>query len=144
MSQDLRRTYAKPTACFWFFRRLKPYTYAYARPTHRARNQDQGRAGGGCTSIANVISNPPFGSIERFIEHSLIVATEKVAILARLALLEGQRRRSLLEGTPMMRCWVFSRRVSMPPGDSDVPDRGGSVVDQGGAASYASAVWECI
>jgi hypothetical protein len=83
---------------------------------------------------ANIISNPPFALVERFVEHTLTLATRKVAILGRLALLEGQRRRVLLERTPLARVWVFSRRVSMPPGGRDIPARGGSV-------AFAWFVW---
>ena len=80
-----------------------------------------------CADIHNIISNPPYRLIEPFIRHALTKATYKVAILARLALLEGQKRRTLLQTTPLARVWVSSRRVSMPPGDTDVPAKGGSI-----------------
>ena len=60
--------------------------------------------------VANIASNPLFALVERFVEHALTLAADKVAILGRLALLEGQRRRVLLERTPLARVWVFSRR----------------------------------
>jgi len=84
--------------------------------------------------VANIVSNPPFALVERFVEHALTLASDKVAILGRLTLLEGQRRRVLLERTPLARVWVFSRRVSMPPGGRDIPAKGGSV-------AFAWFVW---
>jgi hypothetical protein len=84
--------------------------------------------------VANILSNPPFALVERFVKHALILASGKVAILGRLALLEGQRRRVLLEQTPLARVWVFSCRLSMPPGGRDIPAKGGSV-------AFAWFVW---
>lgn len=75
----------------------------------------------------NVVSNPPYGIIEPFIDHALSLTTGKVAILARLALLEGQKRRSWFQTLPLARVWVSSRRVSMPPGGTDVPAKGGTI-----------------
>lgn len=83
----------------------------------------------------NIVSNPPYGVIEPWIEHALSLANQKVAVLARLALLEGIKRRSLFRRTPLARVWVSSRRVSMPPGGSDIPAKGGSV-------AFAWFVWE--
>ena len=63
--------------------------------------------------------------IEPFLEHALTIATDKVALLARLTLLEGQRRSLLLERTPLVRVLLFAPRVSMPPGDrDDIPAHG--------------------
>lgn len=83
----------------------------------------------------NIVSNPPYGIIERFIDHALALTTGKVAILARLAFLEGQKRRPMFLNTPLARVWVSSRRVSMPPGGRDVPAKGGSI-------AYAWFVWD--
>jgi hypothetical protein len=43
-------------------------------------------------AAVNIVSNPPFRIIERFIQHALTLASDKVAILARLALLERSLR----------------------------------------------------
>jgi hypothetical protein len=85
--------------------------------------------------VDNIVSNPPFGLIEPFIEHALKSTTSKVIYLARLALLEGQKRRELLERTPLARVWVSSRRMSMPPGGTDIKATGGTV-------AYAWFVWQ--
>ncbi len=86
--------------------------------------------------VANIVSNPPYGIIQPWIERALTMTTHKVAILARLALLEGQARRTtLFAKTPPARVWVSSRRPSMPPGGTDVPARGGTI-------AYGWFVWD--
>jgi hypothetical protein len=83
----------------------------------------------------NIITNPPYGIVERYIRHALSLTNKKVAILARLALLEGIKRQALFRSTPLARVWVSSRRMSMPPGGSDIPAKGGAI-------AYAWFVWE--
>lgn len=83
----------------------------------------------------NIISNPPYNIIELYVTRALLLTTEKVAILARLALLEGQKRQELFLTTPLARVWVSSRRMSMPPGGTDIEAKGGSI-------AYAWFVWE--
>lgn len=86
--------------------------------------------------VPNIISNPPFDTIEPFIHHALKLATMKVAILGRLALLEGKKRKATLyDTTPFARVWVFSRRISMPPG-------GRGIVAKGGSIPFAWFVWD--
>lgn len=87
------------------------------------------------TQYTSVISNPPYGPLQEFVEHALIFTTDRVAVLARLAFLEGQARRSFFKSTPLARVWVSSRRISMPPGGKDVPAKGGAI-------AYAWYVWE--
>ncbi len=86
-------------------------------------------------STDNIVTNPPYGVIEPYIRHALTLARSKVAILARLALLESTRRQALFRETPLARVWVSHRRVSMPPGGTDVPASGGTV-------AYAWFVWD--
>jgi hypothetical protein len=85
--------------------------------------------------VDNIISNPPYGLIEKYVHHALTLASQKVALLARLALLEGQKRRSLFQNTPIARVWVSSRRISMPPGGTNIEPKGGAI-------AYAWFVWE--
>lgn len=78
-------------------------------------------------SVDNIICNPPFALAERFIENALLRSRRRVAMLVRLAFLEGQKRRLMFERTPLSRVLVFSRRVSMPPGGADIKATGGSI-----------------
>jgi hypothetical protein len=89
---------------------------------------------GASETAVNIISNPPYGVIEPFIRRALEKTTGKVCILARLALLEGKKRRSMFRETPLARVWVSSRRVSMPPGGSGIEAKGGAI-------AYAWFVW---
>ena len=87
------------------------------------------------TEINNIVSNPPYGVIEPFITRALSIAKNKVAILARLALLESTKRQTLFQTTPLARVWVSSKRISMPPGNSLIKPAGGTI-------AYAWFVWE--
>jgi hypothetical protein len=83
----------------------------------------------------NIISNPPYGVIEPYIRRALEKTCGKVCILARLALLEGIKRQQMFRETPLARVWVSSRRISMPPGGTDIEARNGSI-------AYSWFVWE--
>lgn len=85
--------------------------------------------------VRHLISNPPYGVIEPFIRHALDLTSGKVCILARLAFLEGMKRKPFFETTPLARVWVSSRRVSMPPGGSGIEAKGGTL-------AFAWFVWE--
>ncbi len=85
--------------------------------------------------ISNIVTNPPFGDATEFLLKSLEIATDKVCILQRLSWLEGKARRQIFENTNLARVWVFSGRISMPPGGSDQPAKGGSV-------AYSWFVWQ--
>ncbi len=85
--------------------------------------------------VDNIVTNPPYGVIEAYIKRALALTTSKVAILARLALLEGIKRRAMFKSTPLARVWASSRRMSMPPGGTDTKASGGAI-------AYAWFVWE--
>jgi hypothetical protein len=53
------------------------------------------------TRATNIITNPPFKFAEEFVRHALSRSSGKVAILARLAWLEGKARKRLYESTPI-------------------------------------------
>lgn len=59
-----------------------------------------------------VVTNPPFSRAEQFVCRALRQATEGVAILARLMLLEGQSRyRSIFRERPPSSILIFARRL---------------------------------
>lgn len=68
------------------------------------------------TPSVDVVTNPPFKLAEEFVRHALNTSTGKVAMLLRLAWLEGQARRQLFQSTPFARVWVFSKRLAMGRG----------------------------
>lgn len=61
----------------------------------------------------NIITNPPFKFCAEFMRKSLELTTGKVAILMRLACLEGIERREIYDNSPLARVWVFSKRLTM-------------------------------
>ena len=84
----------------------------------------------------NIVTNPPFKLAQQFVERALALTTGKVAILARLAWLEGKARRSMFEATPLARVWVFSERLTMLRGGWDGGKGGGSMT------AFAWFVWD--
>lgn len=75
-----------------------------------------------------IVTNPPFALAEPFIERAMQIVRHKAAFLVRLAFLEGRARRErIYERQPLARVHVFSRRISMPPGDLDIEAKGGAV-----------------
>ena len=80
----------------------------------------------GCESV---ITNPPFRAAGDFVRHALALGVRKLAIIQRVAFLEGsERQRTIFASHPPARIWVFSRRVTMWKGDlSDQRDKGGAM-----------------
>ena len=85
--------------------------------------------------VDNIITNPPFSLINPWIEKCVRMAARKVAIIGRLQVLEGRARLKIFRTTPIARVWVFSSRISMPPGAKNVPAKNGST-------AYAWFVWD--
>lgn len=84
----------------------------------------------------NIITNPPFKLALPFARHALRLTTGKVALLCRLAWLEGQERREFFENSPLARVWVFSKRLTMLRGGWDGGKGGGSMT------AFAWFVWD--
>lgn len=87
----------------------------------------------------NVITNPPYSKAKEFIERALSISTQKVVMLAKIQLLEGEKRRSLFNKFPPRYIYVFSKRQN--------PMNNGSPVDENGkpwstTICFAWFVWE--
>lgn len=83
----------------------------------------------------NIITNPPFKHAEQFLAKAMDLGAQKVAMLCRLAWLEGQRRREMFESTPIARVWVFSARLKIARGKQWEGGRHGLI-------AFAWFVWE--
>jgi hypothetical protein len=59
-----------------------------------------------------VVTNPPFKIADHFVAHALNLCL-RVVMLLRLAFLESERRRSILEGRGLTRVHVFRKRLPM-------------------------------
>ena len=83
----------------------------------------------------NIVTNPPFKMVAPFIRRSLALTTGKVAMLLRLACLEGNERGEIFESSPLARVLVFKRRLQFKrPGWEDT--------GAGGMLPFAWFVWE--
>lgn len=75
----------------------------------------------------SVVSNPPYDQAREFIDCALAHTRDRVCVLLRLTFLESIKRREWFKTVPLARVWVSSKRMSMPPGGSDVPAKGGAI-----------------
>lgn len=82
----------------------------------------------------NVITNPPYDLCNDFIELSVERTTKKVALLTKLSILEGVKRREMFERLPLARVWVFSKRLSM--------SRNGEIKKQAGMICFCWLVFD--
>jgi hypothetical protein len=83
----------------------------------------------------NVITNPPYNAAEAFVKAGLLQARRKLALLLRLAFVEGaNRQRTIFAATPPTRIWVFSERITFYPA--------GAVQKGSGTTAYAWFVWD--
>lgn len=85
--------------------------------------------------VDNIVTNPPYNSAEAFVKAGLAQAGRKLALLLRLAFLEGaNRQRTIFAKTPPTRIWVFSERITFYPA---------GVIQKGsGTTAYAWFVWD--
>ena len=85
--------------------------------------------------VDNIVTNPPFNSAEGFVRAGLRQSRRKLALLLRLAFLEGaNRQREIFSCTPPSRVWVFSERITFYPAGAE---RKGS-----GTTAYAWYIWD--
>lgn len=84
----------------------------------------------------NIVTNPPFKMVAPFMRKALSLSTGKVAMLLRLACLEGTERGEIFASSPLARVWVFRRRLTMTRGNYE------GDVKQGGMLAFAWFVWE--
>jgi len=88
-----------------------------------------------------VITNPPFNLFQEFVEKALKVAGKKVIMFGKLQALEGMKRATFLQTTPLKTVYVFKKRQQ--------PLRNGNEIDELTGKKWASStmafawfVWE--
>lgn len=85
--------------------------------------------------VDNIVTNPPYNVAEAFVAQGLTLARRKVALLLRLAFLEGANRaRTIFLVRPPARVWVFSERITFYMKGAE---QSGS-----GTTAYAWFVWD--
>ena len=88
---------------------------------------------------ATVITNPPFNLFTEFLEKALKIATHKVILFGKLQALEGQKRASFIEKTPLRTVYVFKKR-QQPLRDGKETDDNGKKLSS--TMAFAWFVWE--
>lgn len=63
--------------------------------------------------IGAIVTNPPFKLAREFVTHALAIGVPKVAMLLRLAFLESEGRRAILDNGWLARVHVFRNRLPM-------------------------------
>lgn len=64
-------------------------------------------------AVGAIVTNPPFKLADRFVAHALGLGIPKVVMLLRLAFLESDRRRPILDNGLLARVHVFRKRLPM-------------------------------
>lgn len=83
-----------------------------------------------------IITNPPYKYATEFLEHSIALGADTVAMFLKITFLEGQRRRKLFDKHPPKTVAVFSRRIQVAiNGDHEM-------FKKSSAACYAWFIWE--
>jgi hypothetical protein len=68
----------------------------------------------------NIVTNPPYNCAEGFVASGVKLAKRKIALLLRLAFLEGANRaKTIFTDNPPSRVWVFSERITFYPSDAE-------------------------
>ena len=84
---------------------------------------------------SNIVTNPPYNSAQKFAEKGIELADNKLALLLRLAFLEGAHRsKTIFSENPPSRVWAFSERITFYPR--------GAQVKGSGTTAYAWFVWD--
>ena len=88
-----------------------------------------------------VITNPPFNLFQEFVEKALKISDKKVIMFGKLQALEGIKRATFLQTTPLKTVYVFKKRQQ--------PLRNGKEIDELTGKKWASStmafawfVWE--
>lgn len=86
-----------------------------------------------------IITNPPFNLFQEFAEQGLRLANKKLILFGKLQALEGKKRATFMENSPLKTVYVFKSRQN--------PLRNGSAVDENGkpwssTMAFAWYVWE--
>lgn len=85
----------------------------------------------------HIVTNPPFKHAQQFVEKALELGATKVAMLLRLAWLEGLERKRMFQSTPIARVHVASKRLVMGKSGTDFGKGGGGMI------AFAWFVWDC-
>ncbi len=85
----------------------------------------------------DIVTNPPYFCANEFLRHALEISKEKVkiAMLFRLAFLEGQKRYELFKEHPPQRVYVFAKRINCAKNGEFEKYKGSTI-------AFAWFIWE--
>ena len=87
-----------------------------------------------------VITNPPFNLFQEFVKKALSVAEKKVIMFGKLQALEGIKRATFLENTPLKTVYVFKRRQQPMRNGKELDEKTGKKMSS--TMAFAWYVWE--
>lgn len=82
----------------------------------------------------SIVTNPPFRISTEFIVRALDTGCDKLALLAKLAVLESYERTEILMNSPLKYVYVFRNRLKLT--------RNGLPYKNGGMIAFAWLVWD--
>ncbi|MDE2103464.1 MAG: hypothetical protein KGL39_39850 [Patescibacteria group bacterium] len=85
-----------------------------------------------------IVTNPPFKLALPFAQHAVELGATKIALLLKIAFLEGTERGKFFRTNPPRKVWVFSQRLAFVPSGT-IPAR---KLDGGGMMAFAWFVWQ--
>ena len=87
--------------------------------------------------VSNIITNPPYRHLNKFIARSKLIATEKIALLVPTTFLASVGRYDMFQDKefPLAKIYQFSSRISMYKA-SDTEKTGRGMID------YCWAIWD--
>ena len=93
------------------------------------------------TGIETIITNPPFSLFQEFAEKALKVANKKVIMFGKLQALEGQKRATFMQNSPLKTVYVFKSRQQPLRNGSDIDELTGKKMNSSTMA-FAWFIWE--
>lgn len=89
---------------------------------------------------ATVITNPPFNLFQEFVEKALKIAKHRVIMFGKLQALEGQKRATFLQTTPLKYVYVFKKRQQPMRNGKENDETTGKKMSS--TMAFAWYVWE--
>ena len=88
-----------------------------------------------------IITNPPFALFQEFAEKALKVANKKVIMFGKLQALEGKKRATFMQNSPLKTVYVFKSRQQPLRNGSEIDELTGKKMNSSTMA-FAWFVWE--
>jgi len=91
--------------------------------------------------INTIITNPPFSLFQEFAEKALLIANKKVIMFGKLQALEGKKRATFMQNSPLKTVYVFKSRQQPLRNGSEIDELTGKKMNSSTMA-FAWYVWE--